>query len=292
MQKINSCLWFNSQALEAAEFYHGLFKNSHIGQILHYDKSSAEISGQKEGSILTVDFEINGHRIIGLNGGPLFKFTPAMSFTVRCETAAEIDKLWQELSKGGEVRMEMGKYPWSEKYGWVADRFGVEWQLMLFEKALFAPSFLFVREVFGKGEEAMNFYCSLFKDSKIKTLVHADDKKSVLHAEFSLAGQDFILSEGPGDDHKFTFTNAFSLVINCETQEEIDRFWNKLSQGGVIEECGWLKDRFGVSWQVVPTVLDRMLSDADKVRAQRVMKAMLGMKKLDIAELEKAYAEE
>jgi predicted 3-demethylubiquinone-9 3-methyltransferase (glyoxalase superfamily) len=158
MQKITPCLWFDSNAEEAANYYVSIFKNSKINRVTHYDQASAEVSGKPEGSVLTVEFTIDGHDFVVMNGGPEFKFSMATSF-----------------------------------------------------------------------------------------------------------------------------------MIDCKTQEEVDHFWQKLSEdGGKTSQCGWTMDKFGVTWQVVPTVLNDLLVDPDKEKAARVMKAMLTMTKLDIAQLEAA----
>ncbi len=141
-----------------------------------------------------------------------------------------------------------------------------------------------------QAEEAMNFYVSIFKNSKAGTVTRYGDagpgpKGSVMTADFQLEGQEFTaLNGGP----QFPFTEAVSFVINCETQQEIDRYWDKLSAGGKPVQCGWLKDKFGLSWQVVPTILSRLLADKDPKKSQRVMKAMLQMVKIDIARLQEA----
>lgn len=145
----------------------------------------------------------------------------------------------------------------------------------------------------GKAEEAMNFYVSVFESGKIGSVTRYGDagpgpKGTVMTATFELEGQEFIaLNGGP----EFKFTPAISFVVNCGTQAEVDRLWEKLSAGGAIQQCGWLTDRYGLSWQIVPTVLGRLLQDPDPAKANRVMKAMLQMVKLDIARLQQAYAE-
>ncbi|SRR6266487_2098241 len=142
------------------------------------------------------------------------------------------------------------------------------------------------------AEEAMNFYTSIFKNSKIVNVTRYGEagpgpKGTVMTGAFQLEGQEFVaLNGGP----KFKFTEAVSFVVNCETQEEVDEFWEKLSEGGEKSVCGWLKDKFGLSWQIVPTVLEEMLQDKDEARSQRVMRAMMEMDKIDIAGLKQAYA--
>jgi predicted 3-demethylubiquinone-9 3-methyltransferase (glyoxalase superfamily) len=292
MQKITPCLWFNNQAEEAVNFYTSIFKNTKVGSITRYDKASAEVSGQAEGSVLTMEFQLAGYDFLALNGGPLFKFTPAISFMVNCETEEEIDQLWEKLSDGGVILMPYDKYPFSEKYGWISDKYGVSWQLSLSRiPQKITTSFLFVSPNAKGAEEAMNLYISLFDNSNV---LHVDKygegeerAGSVRFAMFTLDNQEFTAMDG-GDEHKFTFSPAISLIVNCENQEEIDKFWNALSSVREAEQCGWLQDKFGVSWQVVPEVLSKLLSSPDKEKAARVMKAMLEMKKLDIEGLENA----
>jgi predicted 3-demethylubiquinone-9 3-methyltransferase (glyoxalase superfamily) len=144
----------------------------------------------------------------------------------------------------------------------------------------------------GKAEEAANFYVSIFKDSKVVGVTHCGDvgpgtKASVMSATFQLEGQEFIaLNGGP----QFKFTEAISLFVNCETQEEVDELWEKLAAGGEKQRCGWLKDKFGLSWQIIPSILGALLHDKDPKKSKRVMDAMLQMDKIDIARLREAHA--
>jgi len=144
----------------------------------------------------------------------------------------------------------------------------------------------------GQAEEAMQFYTSVFPDSRVVDVMRYGDagpgpKGSVMSCTFELEGQAFIaLNGGP----MFQFSPAISFFVKCATQAEVDSLWEKLADGGRVQQCGWLQDRFGVSWQVVPTVLGTMLQDADRAKSSRVMKAMMKMVKLDIAALERAYA--
>jgi len=146
----------------------------------------------------------------------------------------------------------------------------------------------------GKAEEAMRFYVSIFKNSKVGAITRYGDagpgpNGTVMVVTFQLDGQEFIaLNGGP----QFTFSPAISFVVNCETQEEVDALWEKLSEGGEKLQCGWLRDKYGLSWQIVPTVLGEMMQDKDVEKSQRVMKAMLQMTKLDIERLKQAYAQQ
>jgi predicted 3-demethylubiquinone-9 3-methyltransferase (glyoxalase superfamily) len=143
----------------------------------------------------------------------------------------------------------------------------------------------------GQAEEAMNFYVSVFKNSRIVSLTRYGEEGpgangTVMTGTFQLEGQEFMaLNRGP----QFSFSPAISFFVKCETQQEIDELWEKLSQGGEKQRCGWLKDKYGVSWQIIPTALGEMLSGADPVKSKRVMKAMLQMDKMDIEGLKQAY---
>lgn len=286
MKDISSCLWFNNQAEEAAQLYTTVFPNSKIEAISRYTEASAQKSGLKPGSVLTVALRLENLRIQALNGGPVFSFTPALSFFVSCSSEAEIDQAWNKLSQGGQPRMELGKYPWAEKYGWTSDKYGMEWQLILAPSEFkIVPSLLFVDELFGKGEEALNYYLSIFPNSKIRTLARDEANKTIAHCAFTLNGHGFALMEGQGK-HGYTFTPAHSLSVSCDDQQELDYFWEKLSAGGTIQQCGWLTDKFGVSWQVVPKVLPDLMTTPGK--SEKVMSALLQMKKIDIETLVQA----
>lgn len=295
MQAITPFLWFDDQAEEAVNFYISLFKNSKVQDTTRYVGASAEVSGRPDGSVMTVSFQLAGQDFIALNGGPEFTFSPAVSLFVACETPEEVDQLWQKLSDSGSVLMGLGEYPFSQKYGWLQDKYGVNWQLILADRSQkITPCLLFVGEQNGKAEEAMNLYTSLFPNSKVQYLERyqageGPDEGKVKHATFALNGQEFIVMDS-GLAHKFTFTLGISFMVSCDNQEEIDRFWKTLTEGGDKEaqQCGWLKDRYGVSWQIVPSVLNDLLSHPDPQKAQRALKAMLQMKKLDIEQLKQA----
>jgi predicted 3-demethylubiquinone-9 3-methyltransferase (glyoxalase superfamily) len=295
MQKITPNLWFDNNAEEAAGFYAKLFKNSKIGSITRYEQEGAKVSGMPEGSVLTVEFQIEEYKFIALNGGPIFKFTPAVSFFVNCDTAEEIGKLWDTLIQGGSVLMEFQKYPFAEKYGWLKDKYGLSWQLMLGKyPQKIRPALMYVGKQAGKAEEAINMYVSLFPDSRVDMLSRygkdgPDAEGTINHGAFTLAGQGFIAMDS-ALDHKFTFTEAISLMVECKDQAEIDRYWQKLTEGGEEQPCGWLKDKYDVSWQIVPGGMNEILNDPDPVKRQRVTKVFFQMKKIDIAALKRAAA--
>jgi predicted 3-demethylubiquinone-9 3-methyltransferase (glyoxalase superfamily) len=292
-QKIVPFLWFANEAEDAVNFYISCFRNSKTGTVTRYDEASAKASGQQKDSVLTMSFQLNGQEFIALNGGPVFKFTPAISFFVNCETENEVDELWKKFSEGGQILMELSEYPFSKKFGWIQDKYGLSWQLNLtgsVQKII--PSLMFTGSEAGKAEEAMNYYISLFKNSEIKTLSRYkagghSKEGTVEYGLFSLADEDFIAMDSDYD-HGFSFTPAVSFFVYCETQKEIDFFWDHLTEGGKEVECGWLEDKYGVSWQIVPTVLFGLLNNPDPERAKKAMQAIMIMKKLDIKTLEEA----
>ncbi|MFS8617012.1 MAG: VOC family protein [Solitalea sp.] len=292
MQKIIPCLWFDGQAEEAANFYTSLFPDSKVGPITRYGKEGYEAHRQQEGTVMTVDFDLAGFQMLGLNGGPLFKFTPAISLSVVCESEAELDALWKELVNGGRALMELGKYEWAAKYGWVADRYGLSWQLSLGRIAdagqRITPCFLFSNEQYGRAVEAIRHYVAVFKNARTGNLFHRPDDggKTLLYGDFYLNNERFAAMDGPSEQ---SFSEAFSLIVNCDSQEEIDHFWDKLTEGGEESYCGWLKDRFGVAWQVNPSILNEMLLDPDREKVARVTNAFMQMRKMDIQQLEAAY---
>lgn len=287
-------LWFAHQAEEAVKFYTSLFSNSETGTPSRYGKEGFEIHGIPEGTVMTLPFKIEGQSFLSLNGGPFFTPNPSISFFVTCESEAETDRLWNQLSECGQVLMPLDKYDWSPKYGWVQDEFGISWQISYGKIQdvcrKICPVFLFANEQFGRAKEAIDFYTSVFPDSEVDGILKNEKDGSVLHAQFRLSGLVFMIMDS-GINHDFNFNEAISHVVFCDSQEEVDYYWSKLSEGGNPDarQCGWLNDKFGVFWQVVPRALPEMLLDKDEDRVKRVTAALLKMKKLDIAELEKAY---
>ena len=294
MQKIIPHLWFDSQAEEAANFYCGLFDHSNVSYIARYEEAGAEISGMPEGSVLTVEFTLSGQKFIGLNGGPQFSFTPSISMFVNCETEGELLRLYRALSQDGSVLMELGGYPFAQKFVWVQDKYGLSWQLNLGARSQkITPFLLYSGAQLGKAEEAVLFYTSLFPDSSVLHMERygADEgvpEGTIKHATFRLAGQEFMATES-GMEHAFTFTEAVSLYVDCENQQEVDRLWDAFTKEGEVQPCGWVKDKYGVSWQIVPAALNDMMKDPDPGKVHNVMKAMLQMEKLDLPALTRAY---
>jgi len=304
MQKIIPCIWFENQAEEAAKFYSRIFRNSNIGRIVRHDASSSQVSQQPEGSVLTVEFEIKGYKFLGLNGGAYFKTNPSISFFINFDPSKdknatdEIHSLWEKLSIGGKILMPLDKYPFSNLYGWVEDKFGISWQLILLntegeERSFIIPSFLFVNKVCGKADEAVEFYLSIFKNTKRGLVaryqkgMEPDKEGTVMFTDFMLEDQWFAAMDS-AHKHDFNFNEAVSFMVNCSNQEEIDFFWNKLSYFPESQQCGWLKDKYGISWQIVPDILPKLLSDSNYEKSKNVMKELMQMKKINIDVLVKA----
>lgn len=290
MQTIIPHLWFDTQAVEAAKYYVSLFAHSKINTISKlYDTPSGEVD--------TVDFTLDGVRLNAISAGPYFTLNPSISLMVTCRSADEVDRLYEGLKDGATVLMPLGEYPFSKRYVWLADRFGLNWQLCYFEtdeiQQKIRPVFLFAGEACGKAEDALAFYSSVFADAKTGYVSHYQPGEAMIecakvnYAELTLGGFQLVaMDHGAGGTE--AFNEAFSLMVLCKDQAEIDYYWEKLSAVPEAEQCGWLKDKFGVSWQIVPEQLGRMLETANAEEAKLLTKAFLGMKKLDIAALEQA----
>jgi len=291
MQKIIPHLWFDKDATEAANFYVSTFPNSRI-------KDTTMLHNTPSGSVDIVTFELLGLEFQAISAGPLFKFNPSISFHVTCKTKEEVDNIWNKLSPGGQVLMELGAYPFSDRYGWLQDKYGLSWQIIYssedHEKQKITLVIMFVGDVCGKAEEAVKFWTSIFPEAKVNALLHfgrgeePDEEGTLKYGSFSLFGQEFGAMDSAYED-AFTFNEAISFIVNCDTQEEINDYWEKLSAVPEAEQCGWLKDKYGISWQVVPSMMDEMLRGDDIERIDRVTKAFLVMKKLDITKLQDAY---
>ena len=268
------CLWFDGNAKEAAEFYCSTFENAKLSSV----------------NPVVARFEVNGQYFMCLNGGPMFTKNPSISFYTVCETEAEVDQLWNKLVDGGKVMMALASYPWSKKYGWLSDKFGVSWQLNVGAVKevgqKFTPLLMFCGPVAGRASEAVDFYTSIFHPSSVIVKVPYGEGQapegSITHSRF-LLDKNLFMAMDSFMQHDFNFNEGVSLVVECENQAQIDHFWSKLTEGGEESMCGWLKDKYGVSWQIVPSILGKLMSDPE--RSQRVIAAFMKMKKFDIETL-------
>jgi predicted 3-demethylubiquinone-9 3-methyltransferase (glyoxalase superfamily) len=299
MRKITPHLWFDKDAKNAAELYTSVIPNSKITNV-------TTLRNTPSGDCDIVSFRLAEQPFLAISAGPLFKFNPSISFHLNCGTKQEVDDIFQKLSADGKVLMPLGSYPFSDRFGWLEDKYGLSWQVILPKgpatNQKIVPALLFVGNVCGKTEEAINFYVDVFQLSPLpaKDPTHAsvlarygkgqepDREGSVQFASFTLLGQHFAAMDS-ARAHNFAFNEAISFMIPCDTQEEIDYFWEKLSADPKAGQCGWLKDKYGLSWQVVPTLMNEMLAGSDQERTARVTQAFLKMKKFDIATLKRAY---
>jgi len=278
-QKITPCLWFDGNAKEAVDFYVAAFDDAKITETAYYPKTAeeglADFQLDMAGKVLTVNFELSGYKFMALNADATFKLNPSISFMLNFDPSQDdqaeehLNALWAKLIDGGEALMPLDAYPFSKRYGWVKDQFGVTWQLMLTSgdnepRPFIVPSLMFTGDQSGKAEEAMNFYLSVFEDSKQGTLARYPDdtgpakKGAIMYGDFMLAGQWFAAMDS-GTDHTFTFSEAISLIVACKDQAEIDAYWDKLSKVPESEQCGWCKDQYGVSWQITPENMEELL---------------------------------
>ncbi|MHC6199304.1 VOC family protein [Elizabethkingia miricola] len=275
------CLWCNGDAKESAEFYCQVF-----GGKITVDTP------------VVINIELFGQKLMLLNAGPQFEKNPSISFLINCASEEDVQHYWDLLSEGGMALMELDSYPWSKKYGWIKDKYGTNWQLYFGEmqEQRLVPTLMFMHQNNGKAMEAMEFYTSTFPNSKIEGVLkykdggeNGENPENVQHAQFVI--NNYMLScMDSSFDHKFDFNEGISLVMMTNDQKETDHLWNTLISGGGRESmCGWLKDRYGVSWQIVPKRLIELMNDTDPAKSQKVVQAMLKMQKIIIADLEAAY---
>lgn len=291
MQRIVPHLWYDREAKEAALFYVSLFDQSKLLNV-------TAIENTPSGTVEIISFELAGQQFEAINADPFLKFNPSISLMVACNSIEEVNIKWRALLEGGTELMPLGEYPFSKLYCWVQDRYGLSWQLMLTDNGQasqrITPNLLFSNESCGKAEEAVMYYTQVFENSKIGLVSRYEEgeanspKAKINYAAFKLADIAFSAMDN-GFDTDFSFNEAFSFIVYCQDQLEIDYFWDNLSAVPEAEQCGWVKDKFGVSWQIVPIMMNKLLQSGDRKKVQRVTEAFLKMKKLDFEALQKAY---
>jgi predicted 3-demethylubiquinone-9 3-methyltransferase (glyoxalase superfamily) len=298
MQKIIPHLWFDREAQEAADFYVAAFGGD-SGLT-----NATIIPDTPSGDVELVVFRLLSYEFMSISAGPVFRINPSISFMVHFDPSQHadakqaLDALWVQLAEGGSALMPLDKCPFSERYGWIQDKYGVSWQLIHTStetevRPNIVPSLMFNRGSCGKAEEAMKFYTGIFENSKQGIVARygpgmaPDTEGTVMYEDYMLLGQWFA-SMDSARRQDFAFNEAVSLLVHCGTQTEIDYFWEKLSAAPEAEQCGWLKDKYGVSWQIVPSQMLEMLAGTPEQRA-RVTQAFLKMKKFDIAALRRTY---
>lgn len=301
MQKIIPHLWFDTEAKAAAEFYTTVFPEAVVNHV-------TTLTGTPSGDADIVSFSVMGYEFMAISAGPYFTINPAISFMVNFDPAqdgeakAHLDAVWQKLCEGGKVLMPLQEYPFSKWYGWVEDKYGVYWQLILTNpegepRPRIMPALLFTKNACGQAEAATDRYLEIFPDSKRGALVRypagmePDTEGTVMFTDLMLAGQWFVAMDS-AHQHAFGFNEGVSLLVQCETQDEIDYFSNALSAVPEAEQCGWLKDKYGVSWQITPTRMNEMMRTGTPEQIARLTAAFLPMKRFDLAMLERAFTGE
>jgi predicted 3-demethylubiquinone-9 3-methyltransferase (glyoxalase superfamily) len=293
MQKITPHLWFDKEAKAATTFYTSLFPDS---KIIH----SSTMTGTPSGDCDIVTFQLAGQEFKAISAGPYFKLNPSISLFVVFETEAEIETAWNALIEEGKALMPYDTYPWAQKYGWLQDKYGLSWKLSLSEhhqmEQKITPLLMFTQDKAGKTQEAIDEYVRIFPKSKIEMVIpytkdDGDTEGFIKHSRFTLMSQNFMAMDSSGL-HEFTFSPAISFMVSCDTQDEIDYYWKELSAVPEAEQCGWLQDKYGVSWQIIPSMLDEFMTSDDDKKVARVTQAFLKMKKFNIQELKNAFENE
>lgn len=298
VQKITPNLWCNGNAEAMVDFYKTAFTDVEVQQTEHYpltaEEGLADFQRDLAGKVLTIQFRIHDLEFVAINAGPEFSPNPSISFFVnfdpsRGQTAAELDALWARLSDGGTVLMELGEYPFSPHYGWVQDKFGVSWQLILTNpdgepRPMIMPSLLFTDKAQNQAHQAAELYVSLFGDAAIGSMntygqpTGLASAEAVAYGDFRIGDTWLAVMDNGGVDHTFAFNEGVSLSIACRDQAEIDKLWAVLSTVPQAEQCGWCKDQFGVSWQIVPENM------AELMQKPGAFNIMMQQHKIEIAE--------
>jgi len=289
MSNIIPHLWFDTEAAEAAEFYLSVFPDA-------TKRSQTVIKDTPSGDCDFLHIELFGQEFMLISAGPYFTVNDSISFLIDCESDQEAFELYTKLLDDPEPLRMIDEIDFSE-IQWINDRYGISWMIQCSStnpKRRISPVLQFVGSLCGKMEEAVDFYVSTFNDASIVSTTYTVNDggigESIFHEiiAFTLEGRSFFAME------KFTvdempFNEAVSLLIECETQKEIDKYWTSLSAVPEAEQCGWLKDKYGLSWQVSPRIMNEMMLDDNDERLNAVTQSILQMKKLDMDELQRVY---
>ncbi|MCR2819289.1 VOC family protein [Microbacterium sp. zg.Y1090] len=298
MQKIVPNIWFDHNAAEAARFYTDAFPGATADVTARYPAEGLPgFQSEFAGAELGIEVEFDGYRLMLINAGPEFRPNASVSFMVNFDSLlfsgdaatarGALDALWEKLIDGGATLMELDEYPFSPRYGWLRDRYGVNWQLILGEgepRPFLMPSLLFNGPAQNRAREAVDFYIDLFDRSGVGTVAEYPEPTGpavaggLMYADFQLEGQWFTAADS-GVDMDEPFSPGVSLVVRCRDQAEIDRLWEALSAVPEAEQCGWLVDRFGLSWQILPENMAELMAHPGAYAR------MLDMHKIVIADL-------
>jgi predicted 3-demethylubiquinone-9 3-methyltransferase (glyoxalase superfamily) len=293
MKKITPFLWFEKDMDAVVNYYASIFPDVKIS-------NPGQLEGTPSGTVQMNSITIYGTQFDLMTAGPYLPFNPTVSFIINCDSQDEAQDLWNKITAEGKELMPIQSYDFAPLFGWVQDKYGVSWQVMYMngEKPAekIVSTLMFCGDVCGRAEEAMNFYTSIFKNSHIDYVSQYqesdsevdDERAKTKHAGFILDGSRFSVLDS-GKKSPLTFQQAISFVVTCNDQAEVDYFWERLTDGGVEVQCGWLNDKFGVPWQIVPKQMTEMMSTGTPEQIKRVTDAFMQMKKFDIATLEQAF---
>lgn len=290
MQKIVPHLWFDQDAQSAITQYAQLFTESHI----HH---TSNLQDTPSGDVSIFDFQLANLTFQAINAGPYFHFNESISLFISVDSPEEVDRLYHALIEGGKILMPLDTYDFCPRYAWIADRYGLNWQLMYNHDkrpvSKIRLGLLFSMTHCGLAEAAINEYSAIFTHAQKGEISYykpgeaADPAAKINYGELHLDGLDLVMMDH-GYNGEADFNEAISFMVLCDDQAEIDYYWDRLSFDPEAEQCGWLKDRFGVSWQIVPRGMNDYLQGPSDAVA-RVTQAFLAMKKFDLAALEAAY---
>ena len=291
MQKIIPHLWFDKEADEASKFYMSLFEDSKL-------KDKTILNSTPSGTVEMITIELAGQEFMLLSAGPYFTFTPAISFVIACNTVDEVNKLWEKMIDGGEALMPLSHIRLVKNMvGWPTDTDypgkSCISETLTSNKKSHLPFCLSGNnmEILKKQLHSILAYFMiqiLTISTNMVRVRNPINRERSCTGHITLENLDFIAMES-AHEHHFSFNEAISFLVNCDTQEEIDYYWEKLSAVPEAEQCGWLKDKFGISWQINPSIMNEMMSKNEPEKLAKVTEAFLKMKKFDIAELVKAY---
>ena len=297
-------LWFDNQAAEAAAFYTSMLPDSRI-------TATTVLRDTPSGDCELVAFDLWGQPFEAISGGPQFQFNPAISFILNFDPllfgtcdAAKTSAMeaqthaWAKLTSEGQVVVPLDAYPFSERFGWVLDKYGVSWQLILSRpegdrRPPIVPSLIFGGANYGRAEEARAFYLSVFDNGKVGGQIirgpgqEPEREGTMLFGDFAVENFWLALMDNIQEENH-TFNESISFMVRCDSQAEIDRLWAALNTSPDGGQCGWLQDKYGVSWQIVPASLHDLIYNGTDASRAAIMQALLAMKKLDLAALQAA----
>lgn len=282
-QQFGCCLWFDGHLDEAANFYTTIFEDSKKVNETHFiTNEHGEI-----GDLLTITLELAGCEFLLLNGGDTFKPTPAISYVVNCENENQLNQVWEQLNQEGETLMPLTDYPELGKFGWTNDRFGFSWQVRLGDSLqTIIPCIMFANNNYGLAQAAIDEWIAAFGGKQNFVIKGKDDRLRA--AGFQLRGHDLIIMDSP-EKHDFKFTMGNSFYFYLKDQTDIDQVWEAITKDGKEWPCGWMEDRYGVYWQTANQQLLDWTNDPDIEKAQRATQEMYKMKKINLAQIKRAY---